>query len=105
MRYRGEGVGHKYMRDIESWLWETGWGWDIGHKTEEIPETKAMEDEPDSDEEGNEEEEVGDEENKDEEVESEDEGEGDGNESEEENEDEIIEDEETMEGELGYSIF
>ena len=26
MRYRGGGVGHLYMRAIEIWLAETGWG-------------------------------------------------------------------------------
>jgi hypothetical protein len=26
MRYRGGGVGHLYMRAIEVWLAETGWG-------------------------------------------------------------------------------
>ena len=26
MRYRGGGVGHIYMRAIEIWLTETGWG-------------------------------------------------------------------------------
>ena len=26
MRYRGGGVGHLYMRTIEVWLAETGWG-------------------------------------------------------------------------------
>lgn len=26
MRYRGGGVGHLYMRGIEIWLAETGWG-------------------------------------------------------------------------------
>ena len=26
MRYRGGSVGHLYMRAIESWLAETGWG-------------------------------------------------------------------------------
>ena len=28
MRYRGGGVGHLYMRAIEVWLAETGWGSD-----------------------------------------------------------------------------
>jgi hypothetical protein len=28
MRYRGGGVGHTYMRAIEVWLAETGWGSD-----------------------------------------------------------------------------
>jgi hypothetical protein len=28
MRYRGGGVGHIYMRAIEAWLAETGWGSD-----------------------------------------------------------------------------
>ena len=28
MRYRGGGVGHAYMRAIEVWLAETGWGSD-----------------------------------------------------------------------------
>lgn len=28
MRYRGGGVGHLYMRAIEVWLTETGWGSD-----------------------------------------------------------------------------
>ena len=28
MRYRGGGVGHTYMRAIETWLTETGWGSD-----------------------------------------------------------------------------
>ena len=28
MRYRGGGVGHLYMRAIEIWLAETGWGSD-----------------------------------------------------------------------------
>lgn len=28
MRYRGGGVGHLYMRAIEVWLTETGWGAD-----------------------------------------------------------------------------
>lgn len=28
MRYRGGGVGHAYMRAIEHWLTETGWGSD-----------------------------------------------------------------------------
>ena len=28
MRYRGGGVGHTYMRAIEIWLAETGWGSD-----------------------------------------------------------------------------
>jgi len=29
MRYRGGGVGHTYMRAIEEWLLETGWGHSI----------------------------------------------------------------------------
>lgn len=28
MRYRGGGVGHRYMREIEPWLAETRWGSD-----------------------------------------------------------------------------
>lgn len=28
MRYRGGGVGHLYMRAVEVWLTETGWGAD-----------------------------------------------------------------------------
>jgi len=89
MRYRGGGVGHKYMRTIEQWLWTTGWGNDIPEVDEPEP---AAEEEVVLTEEGSD---------------SGTESGSDGSEVDEEGsgEDEIIEDEETLEGEYGYSIF
>ena len=50
MRYRGGGVGHHYMRAIETWLAETGWGSDDVTPTAEfdddIQEDAAEDPEP-----------------------------------------------------------
>ena len=49
MRYRGGGVGHQYMREIETWLAETGWGSDITPTAEfedDIQEDAAEDQEP-----------------------------------------------------------
>ena len=54
MRYRGGGVGHLYMRAIEVWLAETGWGsddWALLSTDEDADSTE--EDSEDSGENGN----------------------------------------------------
>jgi hypothetical protein len=43
MRYRGGGVGHAYMRAIEPWLTETGWG------SDDIAVTNSSDDESEDD--------------------------------------------------------
>lgn len=40
MRFRGGGVGHTFMRVLETWLTETGWGSDI------TPDVAVPEDDP-----------------------------------------------------------
>jgi hypothetical protein len=101
MRYRGGGVGHTYMRAIEQWLWETGWGCKIpdiveeeeGSSQQEEPILEA-EDGSDPGSDSDDPSESGTESEKD-----------DPPESDEEDSDDILEDEETLEGEFGYSTF
>lgn len=98
MRYRGGGVGHTYMRAIEQWLWETGWGW----KTPDVVEEDSEESSPQQ--EGS----ILAEDNSDSESDPNNlsqSGEGESEEEVPESEDEIFEDEETLEGEFGYSTF
>ena len=87
------------MREVEEWLWETGWGVEIPDI--EVTETQGMEgDEGQYQQEEELDSEAGD--NSDEQ--DSELGEGvDGDELGED--DEIIEDEETMEGNFGYSTF
>ena len=92
-------MGHAYMRAIEQWLWETGWGCKIPDVAEEeegspqqeedIPAGNSGSDSDDPSESGGEEGKDGPS------------GLGEG----ESDEDEIFEDEETLEGEFGYSAF
>ena len=91
-------MGHTYMRAIEQWLWETGWGCkilDVAEEEEGLPEQEDIpaensgSDSDDPSESGGEEGEDGPS------------GSGEG----ESDEDEIFEDEETLEGEFGYSAF
>ena len=96
MRYRGGGVGHKYMRAIEKWLGETGWGCKIPDIPVSEPQIVAegeggLQQEPISGEESEAESDSNDLHEVDKEDGSEDGEDG--------------EDEETMEGEFGYSIF
>jgi hypothetical protein len=92
MRYRGGGVGHKYMRAIEQWLWETGWGGKVPNAEESEPDTAEEEPIPAPDKGGS------------------DSGTGSDSDDPPESEkgisgDEILEDEETLEGGFGYSVF
>ena len=50
MRYRGGGVGHLYMRAIEVWLTETGWGSNdtLGPTNEDIDSGDALDDSEDN---------------------------------------------------------
>ena len=115
MRYRGGGVGHKYMRLIEEWLYETGWGHEIPDidvsephivvegedqlQQEPIPAGEVSDSGTGSDSDDLLELDGGDDDDDDEEEEEEEEkmeGEGDSDEEEEE---------ETIEGEFGYSNF
>jgi hypothetical protein len=109
MRYRGGGVGHLYMREVEEWLQETGWGQDI-LKVEEGPGDEVMEEDmPGSGEES--EDEImekdmsgsGQESSSD--AESSTRGDVEDIELEEQDsEEELFGDEETMEGENGYAV-
>ena len=47
MRYRGGGVGHLYMRAIEVWLAETGWG---SNDTQEDVDLEESEEDSEDDE-------------------------------------------------------
>ena len=108
MRYRGGGVGHLYMREVEQWLRETGWGCDIPDAEEKQEDVLAKEgsdlgvgDDPEElgsePDEGDEPYlELGEPENGEEDLDPEsDEG---------DDENEIIEDEDTIEGGYGYGI-
>ena len=95
MCYRGGGVGHAYMRTIEDWLWETGWGHDIPEVDVSEPHIAAggegqTQQEPTPSEDGSDSEKGSD---------SDDLHESGDGDSDEDNE------EETMEGEFGYSVF
>ena len=107
MRYRGGGVGHIYMRAIEQWLGETGWGQGIPNtggsepQGEGQPQQEESEDESDS--------ERGSDSDSTHELDQEDDDEVEMVEDEleqgDDTEDEDLGDEETVEGEFGYSIF
>ena len=59
MRYRGGGVGHLYMRTIEHWLAETGWGSNdtlISTDVDSEEDSKGSDDSKDSDDGGSEDE-------------------------------------------------
>jgi hypothetical protein len=112
MRYRGGGVGHTYMRVVEQWLQETGWGHEVPDADEPEPYVAAedeglpQQEEPEdgSDLEagsnfGGPDELGGGDDNEGETVEEEDDDEG------EILEDEALEEEDTVEGEFGYSTF
>lgn len=93
-------MGHSYMRAIEEWLRETGWGCDVPDSQHE-PAEEVIPEEQESD--------SGVRSDPDEPGSEQDEGEiGEGELSFEldlgDDEDEIV-DEETMEGEFGYSTF
>ena len=47
MRYRGGGVGHLYMRAIEVWLAETGWGADDALMSSSLDSDTSPEDSED----------------------------------------------------------
>lgn len=104
MRYRGGGVGHLYMREVEQWLQKTGWGCSAPgekhgqsqYQEEDVP----VGNDPES-EEGSESDKLGSEPDEEEVEEEEFYSEPD----EQSDEAEIVEDEETLEGEFGYSAF
>lgn len=95
------------MREIEPWLWETGWGCDIlgvedpethiaeGSQGQHQPNIAPVGDEPDPEEESD----------SDEPDEGDAEEDGLHPELDEQDEDEMFEDEDTVEGKFGYSIF
>ena len=92
MRHRGGGVGHTYMREIEKWLSETGWGHEIPDVDESEPHTTTEDDLQQEDPMPNED--------------DSDSGAGSGpDDPQSEEEDSELEDEETVEGEFGYSTF
>ena len=95
MRYRGGGVGHKYMRDTEKWLWKTGWG-------DEIPDIDVSEPSVAAEDGGQPQQEpvpAGDDSDSEKGSDSDDSNQSDEGDSGD------VNDEETMEGEFGYSTF